>query len=44
MDALHDAGDLAVWCAASMLFEVESALEGLVDRLDDLPHPKVRPK
>jgi hypothetical protein len=36
-DALHDAGDDAGGCAAVMLFAVELPLEGLVDRLDDLP-------
>src|SRR4051812_47216397 len=36
-DALHDAGDDAVGCASAVAFEVELALEGFVDRLDDLP-------
>ncbi|MFD7629778.1 hypothetical protein ACFV7Q_27765 [Streptomyces sp. NPDC059851] len=35
-DALHDADDDTAGCAASVLFEIELALEGLVDRLDDL--------
>jgi hypothetical protein len=40
-DLLHDADDDASGCAAVVLFEVELPLEleGLVDRLDDLPHP-----
>ncbi|GAA3475167.1 hypothetical protein GCM10018965_097200 [Nonomuraea roseola] len=36
-DALQDADGHAAGCAASVSFEVELALEGLVDRLDDLP-------
>jgi hypothetical protein len=36
-DSLHDAGDDSAGRAPSVLFEVELALEGLVDRLDDLP-------
>ena len=36
-NALHDAGDYAAWCAATVLSEVELPFEALVDRLDDLP-------
>jgi hypothetical protein len=35
--SLHHAGDDTAGCAPSVLFEVELPLEGLVDRLDDLP-------
>jgi hypothetical protein len=35
--SLHDAGDDTAGCAPSVLFEIELSLEGLVNRLDDLP-------
>src|SRR6266550_1539080 len=40
---LGDTGEYALGCAAAVAFEVELALEGVVDRLDPLPDPADRP-
>ena len=37
-DALHDPGGDAGECVSAVLFEIELALEGVVDRFDALPY------